>query len=551
MEIALSPEISVDIGRGWSSAIVGEFKVYVSGKCGGLNEILETLGGNQRISAERVSRILKNELGCFGVVVVGAGVFFASVDKVRSSPIYYVIDGGRLAAISNSARFLQHSQGLVEKNDFGTLEFMMSGYVSGHRTLYKGLYQLQAGECIIGTRDQLGENYSLSRYYRYLPKPQKEFDSEAGIEELGAILDRSIKRAMEHAGGDPIWVPLSGGLDSRLILAKLVEHGYPSLQAFSYGIRNNQEVQVARAMAKKLGVDWMHYPARPKRARRLYDSNLRRDYDSFADGLCTMPKYLDFEVFHRLVSENVIPKQAVIINGQSGDFITGGHVPQKLMAPEATTSDLLDAVIDKHYSLWPKLNTEIKKEKVSAKILSLLPDVDADLSKPDKLCAQYESWEWQERQSKAVVNAQKIYEFFNFRWSLPLWDGELMSFYEAVPYSFKSHQALYVSYLKKYNFMGVFDTLRFPSSSWPPHRRWIPWCARAIGLIFGAEQKEKFYKRMSYYNNYENQYALFGRNYYLNNYNDARGVTSFAVDHWLMENNFSRPSGPNGVDCDD
>jgi len=551
METIFNPDISVELECGWCLNIMGDFKIYVSGVCERINDISNVLSNDSSVYLECISKILKEERGCFGVIVVGPGFFFAAVDRIRSSPIYYLIDGGCVSAISNSARVIQHSHSLSEKDDSATLEFMMSGYVSGNQTLYKGLYQLQAGECIFGAREQGGSNYSLCRYYRYIPKPQNEFDEEAGVERLGAVLDRSIQRAIQRAGRDPIWVPLSGGLDSRLILAKLVEHGYPSLQSFSYGIKNNQEVQVARDVAKKLGVDWVHFPSRPKRARQLYTSAARREYDRFADGLCTMPKYLDFEVFHYLTSKKIIPNDAIIINGQSGDFITGGHVPQSLNASEATERDLLEAVIDKHYSLWPKVNTDINKEKVYVKILSLLSSVDGTLSERDRLCAQYESWEWQERQCKAVVNAQKIYEFFNLRWLLPLWDGELMDFYETVPYSLKSRQLLYQAYLRKYNFKGVFDTLRFPSSSWPPHRQWIPWCARAIGLFFGVGQKEKFYKRMSYYNNYENQYALFGRKYYLKNYDDARGVTSFAVDHWLMENNFPRPSELHRVCGDD
>ena len=53
------------------------------------------------------------------------------------------------------------------------------------------------------------------------------------------ITNTIIKRIIDKYEGKKILVPLSGGLDSRLVLAKLVEHGYQNLEAVTYGINNN------------------------------------------------------------------------------------------------------------------------------------------------------------------------------------------------------------------------------------------------------------------------------------------------------------------------
>jgi asparagine synthase (glutamine-hydrolysing) len=58
----------------------------------------------------------------------------------------------------------------------------------------------------------------------------------------------------------------------------------------------------------------------------------------------------------------------------------------------------------------------------------------------DLLLALYEFWEWSERQPKATVNNQRLYEFFGYQWALPLWDAEMMDFWAKVPYEEKLNQ---------------------------------------------------------------------------------------------------------------
>ena len=60
----------------------------------------------------------------------------------------------------------------------------------------------------------------------------------------------------KKANNRPIWVPLSGGLDSRLILCKLHESGYKNLNSFSYGLKNNSESLIAKYVSKSLNINW-------------------------------------------------------------------------------------------------------------------------------------------------------------------------------------------------------------------------------------------------------------------------------------------------------
>ena len=51
-------------------------------------------------------------------------------------------------------------------------------------------------------------------------------------------------------------MPLSAGLDSRLVLTKLVERGCENIACYTYGPIGNYEVPKAKRIAKELRVDW-------------------------------------------------------------------------------------------------------------------------------------------------------------------------------------------------------------------------------------------------------------------------------------------------------
>ena len=79
--------------------------------------------------------------GNFGFILQKGQDVIASVDRVRSYPLFYYYDGEEFA-VSNSARALRERYHLAEIDETSLLEFRMAGYVTGKETLYKNLIQL-------------------------------------------------------------------------------------------------------------------------------------------------------------------------------------------------------------------------------------------------------------------------------------------------------------------------------------------------------------------------------------------------------------------------
>ena len=214
-------------------------------------------------------------------------------------------------------------------------------------------------------------------------------------------------------------------------------------------------------------------------------------------------------------------QNAVIINGYSGDFLFGGHIPEKLVS-NPTMDSLCESLIEKHCSHINNDKLEDGKRCISLRICEELEEVLGGDHSVGNLCAGYEYWDWRERQAKAVVNGQRVYECFGLDWLLPLWDKELVEFWSAVRLEDKVNQKFHVEYLKYKNFRGVFTKLRSVNQLWLPAWRWMPYLGKVVEIASSNKNKQKLYERMFYFGYFRNQLGLFGFDEYKKHYQKLR-----------------------------
>ena len=534
-------KIYLDSQYNWREIRNESFSLYGSGDESCLLTIFDKIKSINIQDHFRLDDIISHQTGHFAGIVDTDHFICAFVDAVRSYPVFYCVIDGELQ-VSNSARMLKTESGINEVDQTSLLEFCMAGYVTGGETIYKGLYQLQAGELLFWEKQE--KKLELERYFTYHSASGVQSSESDYIEQLRVVVDRVFRRVIETANGAPIWVPLSGGLDSRLIVCELVSLGCDNLYTFSYGPKGNYEAKAAKIVAETIGVPWVFVQPRTSRARELFKAPGRKEYWNYADGLCSIPVMNEYESLHVLRESGQLPDGAVLINGQTGDFITGGHIPPDLIIGNCSTRQLLDAIIHKHFSLWKHLKTEENLRIIEDKILFLLGIEDNIEMTMDEISAYFEQWEWQERQAKLVVNGQRIYDFMGLKWQLPLWDAELVKFWKTVPLKLRLRQSLYVHYLEGFNFRGLFEGYRSEARRWPGVvGTTLPWIKRG-GRLLGFDTG-KIQKYASYRGHYGDQYALYGLSYFFRNIANAtvppqgRGVLALGAKSWLEENNLA------------
>jgi asparagine synthase (glutamine-hydrolysing) len=462
----------------------------------------------------------------------------AWADHIRSFPLFYHHSDEQFL-IGNNPRKIQNEAHLNTINQDSLKAFMMAGYVSGADTMYDSLSCLQPGEMI--RYDKQTQTLETARWYQYDPIPTdtpRSFD--ANYHDFNALLDTITKKVIARAAGRMIAVPLSAGLDSRILLCKLHEHGYKNLMTFTYGPRFNFEARLAKKIAQKLDLPWHFISTSSKKYRELFQTPQRKDYWDYADGLKAAPSMREYSALALLREKNLIPDDAVIVNGQSGDYISGGHIPahwhnNTLQPPSLFT----EKITKKHYGLWKSYHSDEAVSREIEKIIAL-PQTP---QQAHEWALLEEVWEYDARQVCLVINGQRSYEFFGYDWELPLWERSVVDFFETMPLEKKFNQRFYKDYLKHYNYKDMFKDKERYIWRWPMPMLWVVAAAQIIGRIKGTQAKKNFYARMRYYGHYANQYAVFPYQLHKETCSEARNIFSLYVRLWAIENKIELPEG--------
>jgi asparagine synthase (glutamine-hydrolysing) len=489
---------------GWRRATHGAVTVWFKGWLEGRDAAaLAARFAQERPTAGAIGDLLASVIGHFAIAATGPGWAFAAVDWVRSIPLAIAQVDGTWTIDDRPERLRQRAGfGVTGIDPDAALAIGMAGYSIDDAALYRGMQLLVPGE------HAFIENGNLTRHRYYIYRPwQVRQDSsealEAGLKDLTLYL---IERMLGTLGGRTLIIPLSAGRDSRLIASAAKHLGYKNVRCFTYGRAGNFEAKASRAIAERLGYRWTFVPATIGKHRRFFDSHAYERYLEFADSGCSLPFVQDMAPLMELKASGYVPDDAVIVNGNSGDYISGNHVPESMWVPAQGLSDdarwqrIMDALLKKHFSLWRLLATPQNNARIARLLRGSIARAGGALADPETDHGLYEYAEFQDRQCRYVITGQRIYEFLGHEWRLPLWDNDYLKFWEGVPLAQKAGQGLYARVLNNANWGGVWKdvpvnrkTIR-PLSVVP-----LRLAAKLLHAPFGRERWHRFERRYFQY----------------------------------------------------
>lgn len=398
--------------------------------------------------ADALAETLKELNGFFAIVCVQDQAAYAAVDRARSMPLFYAArsDGGVL--VSDDAFWIQGELGATRRNAVAEEEFLLLGYVTGQDTLCGDIRQIQAGELVrldVGPRGALAQ---ASFYARYIHHYDAALDAGALAEKLDQALVAMTRRMIEYAAGRRILLPLSGGLDSRLLALLLKRLKYANVAAFSYGSIRSAESRISKAVAEGLGFPWLFVPYSPAAWNKWFHTPEFRAYKHMAFQLSSCAHVQDFPAIWELKKNNAIPADTVIVPGICADLQAGSmskdHRRDLYCAGPIDRDHVIASIIEQHYNLfdWTARRAELYPQ-FRARIAEFLGDM---AQYPDAASA-FETQFCAEKVAKYLVNSVRAYDYWGYDWWLPYWDAEFIGFWETAPLACRIDKALYNGYV--------------------------------------------------------------------------------------------------------
>lgn len=376
-------------------------------------------------------------------VAVGESLVLA-VDRTRTIPLFYHATDGRAA--DDPAELC--ADGALD--DITSIEFLFTGFVTGSDTLTPDVRQVRAGEVVELRLDHAdrGLDRRAKRYRRFLPTADAADDAAALSAGLMEALEHAFARCIQRLDGRRAVIPLSGGLDSRVVAAMLKRGGVEDALCFTYGDPDHDEVARSRDVAAALGYRWVHVPYSARDWRRWMNLPHMTAYWDFAGRFASLPLVQDWAALYEL-REHFGDEPLVFIPGHTLDMLAGGHLrsrPDRAPASGRDARQAAEMILSReagHFHLWPlqwlaKDDRAALRERVIREIdvLDEYPlATNADLG---------QLWNHDHRQARFIVNSVRAYEFFGHEWMVPGWDHELTDFFLAVPPMRRYRKQLYI-----------------------------------------------------------------------------------------------------------
>lgn len=169
-------------------------------------------------------------------------------DRFGFRHIYVYEDEQILMFAPELKAFLRYPHFDKTLDEHGLADYFNYSYQLGHRTFFRQVKLLPPASILACSQ----EGIALTEYWtaKYDPRLNRHRLDEA-IEEGHSRFMQSMERRV--AGKQNLIIPLSGGLDSRLITATAVELGCQVTTA-TFGFRKSTDVRIARQVTKALGL---------------------------------------------------------------------------------------------------------------------------------------------------------------------------------------------------------------------------------------------------------------------------------------------------------
>jgi len=168
-------------------------------------------------------------------------------DRYGLRPIYYSQHNKELYLGSEVKAILACDDVSKNIDDSAIASLFFFGFVIGNKTYFKSIRLLPPASFLVFKNNEV----TISNYWHFNFLDKKEGKPQDYYEErLGKLILEAVERHVKD--NVRITVPLSGGLDSRTILASVGKEYYP-INTVTFGTKDMDDVRIAKRVSDTLG----------------------------------------------------------------------------------------------------------------------------------------------------------------------------------------------------------------------------------------------------------------------------------------------------------
>lgn len=173
-------------------------------------------------------------------------------DRLGSLPLYYALGPGTFAFAPEAKGILAHPEFSPSFDRKGVTQFLTTGYCLGSQTLFEGISVMLPATVL--TIDTVSLNNQTQRYWNLKYERRREFTSDSDAQEAlyQALVDAHELNICDEP--ERVAIMLSGGWDSRAMLAFMEKAGRPFNSALTWGYRDDipfSDASIARELAAR------------------------------------------------------------------------------------------------------------------------------------------------------------------------------------------------------------------------------------------------------------------------------------------------------------
>lgn len=400
--------------------------------------------------------------GAWGLVVDWGGKHvLAAVDRCRSIPLFYARTSYGYI-IASSTNNIATQLGDIEIDNISAAEFLLSGYVSGRATLYKGVYQIQPSELVeFDVSNAEPRHVGYDHFHGFSEDIAIASQTELE-EELEQIFETTFARFAATLRGKRVILPLSGGYDSRLIAWMLKKYGVHDVLCYTYGVATNPQRTIAEQVAKALGFEWRFIEYDAQRWADCMSSSEMAGYLDYSFRGTSSPHLQDFPAVMELAKEFNTNSPPIFLPGHVGDawaceFAVRQldekypHPPSEYHSEYVNILDcpVVSAIVYRHLNLWPVRPKLWNLEPLASVVNKIYDNVIGYENSRGFDVWAYVEWVLRSRTAIWIVNSCRCFEYFGGDFLLTLGSYEIIDFFRKLPDKFLLNRGLYASTLRQ------------------------------------------------------------------------------------------------------